>query len=621
MQTQQTRTGAQFLTTTIGPDDIFTREDLTDEQRLFGQTAAEFMRGEVLPRESRLFAHDWTLTRELLRKAADLDLMRLEIPEAYGGLGLTKISAAYVGEQIAMSPSFAGSLGAHTSIGTLPLVYFGTEAQKAKYLPRLASGELVAAYALTEPQSGSDALAARTTAVLSEDGRHYLLNGQKMWITNGGFADLFTIFAKVDGEKFTAFLVERGMGVVSGADEKKLGLDGSSTTALMLDNVRVPVDNVLGTIGEGHKVAFNILNMGRVKLGTRNISGAKNALNNAVRYACDRRQFGRAIAEFGLIKRKIAEMAIRCFTGDAMVYRALGDVDRALEAVDPADSTAVLKTIEGFAVECSINKVYTSEALAYVVDEALQVFGGNGYSREFPAERPYRDARITRIYEGTNEINRLIIPTRLLKQWGSESKPYVGPSFSSGVGASFNSGATLTARPEGRAYALPTEWALLASAKTLANGMLTEAVAAYGESLKEEQEVLADIADVMIEVYAVESTLARAEKLWRVGAELPPSPGPRRTGAPPDPGRPRSAPTRREEAATVALDIARVQANDAAERIARSAREVRRALPAQPRGSTLTDLIAPIASFAGTDGVAARRRIADAVTAAGKYPF
>ena len=593
MQTQQTRTGAQFLTTTIGPDDIFTREDLTDEQRLFGQTAAEFMRGEVLPRESRLFAHDWTLTRELLRKAADLDLMRLEIPEAYGGLGLTKISAAYVGEQIAMSPSFAGSLGAHTSIGTLPLVYFGTEAQKAKYLPRLASGELVAAYALTEPQSGSDALAARTTAVLSEDGRHYLLNGQKMWITNGGFADLFTIFAKVDGEKFTAFLVERGMGVVSGADEKKLGLDGSSTTALMLDNVRVPADNVLGKIGEGHKVAFNILNMGRVKLGTRNISGAKNALNNAVRYACDRRQFGRAIAEFGLIKRKIAEMAIRCFTGDAMVYRALGDVDRALEAVDPADSTAVLKTIEGFAVECSINKVYTSEALAYVVDEALQVFGGNGYSREFPAERPYRDARITRIYEGTNEINRLIIPTRLLKQWGSESKPYVGPSFSSGVGASFNSGATLTARPEGRAYALPTEWALLASAKTLANGMLTEAVAAYGESLKEEQEVLADIADVMIEVYAVDSTLARAEKMLRVGAQ----------------------------AATVALDIARVQANDAAERIARSAREVRRALPAQPRGSTLTDLIAPIASFAGTDGVAARRRIADAVTAAGKYPF
>src|SRR5580765_1935166 len=344
MQTQQTRTGGQFLTTTIGPNEIFTREDLTDEQRMFGRAAAEFMRGEVLPREARLFAHDWDLTRQLLRKAADLDLMRLEIPEAYGGLGLSKISAAYVGEQIAISPSFAGSLGAHTSIGTLPLVYFGTDAQKAKYLPRLASGELVAAYALTEPQSGSDALAARTTAVLSEDRRFYILNGQKMWITNGGFADLFTIFAKIDGEKFTAFLVERSMGIVSGADEKKLGLDGSSTTALMLDNVRVPVENVLGTIGEGHKVAFNTLNFGRVKLGTRNISGAKHALNNAVAYARDRRQFGRAIAEFGLIKRKIAEMSIRCFVGDAMVYRALGDVDRALDAVDPADNAAVLKT-------------------------------------------------------------------------------------------------------------------------------------------------------------------------------------------------------------------------------------------------------------------------------------
>ncbi len=249
-----------------------------------------------LPCEARIYAHDWALTRELLRKAADIDLLRLEIPEAFGGLGLDKISAAFVGEQIALNPSFAGSLGAHTSIGSLPIVYFGTDAQKAKYLPRLASGEMIAAYALTEPESGSDALAAKTTAVLSPDGRHYVLNGQKMWITNGGFADLFTIFAKVNGEKFTAFLVERSMGVVSGSDEKKLGLEGSSTTALMLDNVKVPVENVLGTIGEGHKVAFNILNLGRVKLGTRNMAGAKQALANATQYAKQRRQFGRPIA-------------------------------------------------------------------------------------------------------------------------------------------------------------------------------------------------------------------------------------------------------------------------------------------------------------------------------------
>src|SRR5262245_25646505 len=390
VSTQQTIAGGQFLTHSIGPDDIFTREDLTEEQRMFGRTAAEFMRNEVTPREARLYAHDWVLTRELLRKAADIDLLRLEIPEAYGGLGLDKISAALVGEHIASNPSFAGSLGAHTSIGTLPIVYFGNEAQKAKYLPRLASGELIAAYALTEPESGSDALAAKTSAVLSLDGRHYILNGQKMWITNGGFADLFTIFAQVDGQKFTAFLVERSMGVVSGREEPKLGLDGSSTTALILENVRVPVVNVLGNVGEGHKVAFNVLNLGRLKLGTRNLAAAKQALSRAAAYSVERQQFGRAIAEFGLIKQKLGEMAVRCYVGDAMVYRTLGAVDQALEQVEETDANGILKTIESFAVECSINKVWTSEALAFVVDESLQVYGGYGYSKEFPAERAYR---------------------------------------------------------------------------------------------------------------------------------------------------------------------------------------------------------------------------------------
>src|SRR5688572_5824872 len=468
MAETQTVIGGQFLTTSVRAGDVFTREELTDEQRLFGQTAAEFMRNEVLPHESRLFAHDWDFVRGLLRKAADLDLLRLEIPEAYGGLGLSKISAAYVGEQIAVSPSFAGSIGSHTSIGTLPTVYFGNEAQKAKYLPQLASGAMLGAYALTEPQSGSDALAAKTTAVLSADGRHYLLNGQKMWITNGGFADLFTVFAKVDGEKFTAFLVERSMGVKSGPDEKKLGLDGSSTTALMLDHVPVPVENVLGTIGEGHKVAFNILNIGRVKLGTRNIAGARLALANATRYAKERRQFGRAIAEFGLIQQKLAEMSLRCYIGDAMVYRALGDADRALDAVDPADAPAVLKAIEQFAVECSVNKVFTSETLAYVVDEALQVFGGNGYSREFPAERAYRDARITRIYEGTNEINRLIVATRLLKNIDTSE-----------VGNLKSDRAQTSNFRLQTSAALSAEFALLGAAKRLALTLLAEAATAF----------------------------------------------------------------------------------------------------------------------------------------------
>src|SRR5437764_5789596 len=291
----QVPAGGRFLAGTVAPADVFTREDLTEEQRLFGRTAAEFVEKEVLPVVDRLYTHDWDLTRQLLKKASDLDLLRLEIPSEYGGLGLDLTSAAYVGEQIAVDPSFGGSLGAHTSIGTLPLVYFGNDEQKARYLPRLASADLVGAYALTEPQSGSDALAARTTATLTPDGRHYLLNGQKMWITNGGFADLFTIFAKVGGDRFTAFLVERSMGVASGRDEIKLGLDGSSTTALMLDNVKVPVDNVLGTVGQGHKVAFNVLNFGRVKLGARNMSGVRTALNHSVKYAKERRQFGKAM--------------------------------------------------------------------------------------------------------------------------------------------------------------------------------------------------------------------------------------------------------------------------------------------------------------------------------------
>jgi alkylation response protein AidB-like acyl-CoA dehydrogenase len=568
----------RFLTRSIAPEDVFTRDDLTEEQRMFGRTAAEFMRQEVQPREAELYAHDWALTRVLLRKAADLDLARLEIPEAYGGLGLDKISAAYVGEQIATNPSFAGSLGAHTSIGTLPIVYFGTEDQKARYLPRLGSAELVGAYALTEPHSGSDALAARTTARLSPDGRHYLLNGQKAWITNGAFADVFTIFAKVDGEKFTAFIVERGMGVVSGPDEKKLGLDGSSTTVLSLDDVRVPVENVLGTIGQGHKVAFNILNLGRVKLGTRNISGAKQALNQSIAYAKERRQFGRAICEFGLVKRKLAEMTVRSFVGDAMVYRALGDVDRALQAIDQSDPARVLKTIEAFAVECSVNKVWTSEALAYVVDEAVQVFGGNGYSREFPVERAYRDARITRIYEGTNEINRLIIPTRLFKQ-GAD---LFTPAREDGGEAIAHDGP------------LAAERELLAPAKRLARAALGQAAATYGDAVREEQEVLGHAADIVIEVYAIESAIARSEKLVR----------------------------RDQERGKVALDVTRVYTSDAADRMAHAGKQVLAALAARSVTEPgLAGAIGDVAKHAGCDTIAARRRIADGVIQAGRYPF
>ncbi len=573
--------GGQFLTSTAAPDDVFAREDLTDEQRLFGRTAAEFMRHEVLPVVDRLYRHDWELTRRLLEKASELDLLRLEIPAAYGGLGLDLVSASYVGEQIAVNPSFGGSLGAHTSIGTLPLVYFGTDEQKVRYLPRLANAQLVAAYALTEPESGSDALAARTTATLAPDGRHYVLNGQKMWITNGGFADLFTIFAKVEGHAFTAFLVERGMGVVSAREEAKLGLDGSSTTALVLDGVKVPIENVLGTIGQGHKVAFNILNVARLKLGARNISGVRQALNDSVKYARQRRQFGKAIAEFGLIRQKLAGMAIRAFIGDAMSYRALGDVDRALEPVDRSDAARVLKTIEGFAVECSINKVWTSEALAWAVDEALQVYGGNGYSREFPAERAYRDARITRIYEGTNEINRLLIPGRLLKQ---SSDLFTAESARHALDGH---------APPAPPGPLAGEHEFLARAKRLAVALLGQAAASCGDGLKDEQELLGEIADIVTEIYAIESGLARALKMSSRG----------------------------DTRAGLAADIASVYTSDASDRIAHASSQVVSALTSRGADAALAEGAHRLAAYAGIDRIAARRRVAVAVIEAGKYPL
>ena len=558
----------RFLAADTAPDAAFTREDLSEEQLLFGRAAEEFMRTEVLPRAADLYNKDWVLTRELIKKAADRDFTRLEIPEAYGGLGLDKVSTACVGEQLSLNPSFAGSLGAHTSIGTLPIVYFGNAAQRAQYLPRLANGELIGAFALTEPEAGSDALSARTTATLTPDGKHYTLRGQKLWITNGAFADIFTVFAKVDGKHFTAFIVERGMGVVNGSDEHKLGLDGSSTTALMFDDIKVPVENVLGTIGEGHKVAFNILNFGRVKLGTRNIGGAKQALTGAVKYAIGRKQFGQSIANFGLIKHKIAEMAVRCFVGDAMVFRALGEVDEALNNVDGNDLPAVMKTIEEFAIECSINKVWSSEALAYVVDEALQVYGGNGYSREFPAERAYRDARITRIYEGTNEINRLIVGTRLAK--------------SAAVAAAIGGAAGAIDRTDGT---------LLSRVKALTLWLFAQAIAKYGKDFGKEQEVVSRLADMAIEVYALESAMLRSEKIAARGGSY----------------------------AEVAADIVRVFACDSADRLFHAAKNALSAI--EPNAGASIEKVHTLLHHAPLDTVAARRRIAAAIIEVGRYPL
>ncbi len=572
--------GSSFLFEDHRPEEIFTREDISEEQQMFARVAEEFMRKEVLTHAEQIYAKDWPVTRDLLLKAGELDLLRIDIPEAYGGLGLDKVSSAFVGEQIAVMPSFGASLGAHTTIGTLPIVFFGTPEQRAKYLPKLATGEWIAAYCLTEPGSGSDAMAAKTKAVLSEDGRHYILRGQKMWITNGGFADIFIVFAKVDGEKFTAFIVERGPGVVSGHEEKKLGLDGSSTTALMLEDCRVPVENVLGQIGKGHVVAFNILNLGRLKLGSRNIGGVKFAINNAIAYAKERHQFGRPIANFGLIKRKLAEMAIRGYVGDALVWRTLGMIDRALENVDQNDPMQALKAIEQYAVECSIIKVWTSEALGYVVDETVQVYGGYGYSKDYPAERAYRDARITRIYEGTNEINRIIIPTRLLKGAAKDNLPNTDEVISDILVRTENE-----PNYEGLSYVRRT----LGNVKETARLALAGIAQNYGERVNEEQEAAALAAEIVIEAYAIESSLLRADKL---------------------------AAGQGEAASHAAIEMTRTYTCDAADRVAVNARNLAAALPEPGRFSQAFRKLAPAPPI---NTIAARRRIADALIEAGRY--
>ena len=577
--------GGGFLIEDRAPDQVFTPEDINEEQRMFAQTAEEFLRKEVIPREDRIYAKDWAVTRELMLKAGELGLLSIDIPEKYGGLGLSKVSSAVVGEQFALQSSFAGSQSSHVNIGTLPLVFFGTEEQKQKYLPHLATGEMIGAYALTEPHSGSDALAAKTKAVLSPDGRHYILTGQKMWITNGSFADLFTVFAKVDGEKFTAFLVERGPGLTSGHEEKKLGIDGSSTTALMLEDCLVPVENVLGEIGRGHKIAFNVLNIGRLKLGARSVGTIKLSLAQSVEYAKERHQFGRAIASFGLIKQKIAEMTIRAYVGEAMLYRTLGVIDWSLERADKDDPQQVLRVLEQFAIECSIIKVWESEALGYVVDEEVQIFGGYGYSKDYPAERAYRDARIARIYEGTNEINRIVIASQLLRRAknGELSLFEAANRLREGAKAFCD---TLKLNPA--ALALSSELKMLASAKAMTLIAIDSISRAYGEGAREEQEALALVADMVMDVYALESALLRTARLTS---------------------------ERGEERASVQTAITRVFAREASARVERAARMV----ATETEDSESADILDHLIYHAPIKSIAARRLVADRIIEAGRY--
>ncbi|MCL6636358.1 MAG: acyl-CoA dehydrogenase family protein [Alicyclobacillus sp.] len=504
---QQVRSGA-FLLGPTAPELVFTPEDFTQEHHLIAQTTRAFVEGEIAPCQERLEHQDWDLTLQLLRKLGNLGLLAADVPEEYGGLGADKVASAVITENITWGGSFALTVGGHTGIGTLPIVYFGSEEQKRKYLPGLATGELVAAYALTEPGSGSDALSARTTARKTPDGKAFVLNGSKQFITNAAFADVFIVYAKIDGEQFSAFIVERGFpGVSTGPEEKKMGIKASSTRPLLLEDAVVPAENLLGEAGKGHVIAFNILNMGRHKLAVGCVGAMKAAMAESARYALTRRQFGKAIAEFPLIQQKLADMAIRCFVTESMCYRTTGDMDRQLAGLSAgADGSQVARGIAEYAMECSVNKVYASEALDEVVDEAVQIHGGYGFIQEYAVERMYRDSRINRIFEGTNEINRLLIPDMLLRKALRGELPLL-----SAAQALQQELMGMLPDPD-LADPLGVEEHALAMAKKLF--LLTGglAVQTWQQALREEQEVLAALADQVMEVYALDSALLRTRK-------------------------------------------------------------------------------------------------------------
>ncbi|HEY7096719.1 MAG TPA: acyl-CoA dehydrogenase family protein [Terriglobales bacterium] len=504
--------GGSFLLEERHPDEVFTPEDFSEQHLLIAQTAEEFASNEIVPNIEKIEHKDFSVTRDLLKKAGELGLSSVEIPEAHGGLEMDKVTAAVIADHIAKYAGFATTWGGHTGIGTLPIVYFGTEEQKKKYLPRLAAGEIVGAYALSEASSGSDALNCRTRAQLSPDGKHYILNGEKMWITNAGFADLFTVFAKVDGEKFTAFLVERTFpGFSVGAEEHKMGIRGSSTCAIILNDCKVPSESVLGEIGKGHIIAFNILNIGRFKLGAMCVGGARVSLENAIGYSKQRKAFGKVIADFGLVQEKLANMAVGVYAGEALVYRTVGLMDAALNEIDKSAADAAkqtLKAIEEYAVECSIIKVWGSEMVDYVVDETVQVYGGYGFVEEYPAERAYRDARINRIFEGTNEINRLIITGFLLKRAMSNQLPLM-PAIKQLMDEVL-SGPSMSEDVEGP---MSEERKLVSQAKKLGLFVAGAATQKYMQAIQDQQEVMGAIADMVMETYAMESVVLRTQKI------------------------------------------------------------------------------------------------------------
>lgn len=507
--------GGSFLIEHAAAEHTFTPEDFNEEQRQTSATAERFMTEEVIPTIPDYEQKKPGLARGLIEKAGALGLLAVLVPEKYGGLEMDLTTQMLVNESVGRYSAFSTTYGAHAGIGTLPLVFFGTEEQKQKYLPKLVTAEMLGAYCLSEPQAGSDALNSLTRAELTPDGKHYVLNGQKMWISNGGWADLFTVFAKVDGEKFCAFLVERSYeGVRPGAEEHKMGIHGSSTTALFLDNVKVPVENLLGEIGRGHIIAFNILNLGRLKLGASCVGGAKSVIAESAQYANQRKAFGQPIAKFGAIRQKLADMTAKTFAGESLIYRTSGVIDARLEGfswdADDAAKTA-LEAVEEYAIECSIAKVYLSEALDYVADEGVQIHGGYGFHQDYAVERAYRDARINRIFEGTNEINRLLVTGMLLKRSNQGRLNLLGAVQNLMLELATGSVSGSSGGP------FPAQRDMVGRAKKAMIAMAGLAYQKFKAELEKQQEVTAALGDMVIEIYAAESALIRAEKLSAAG--------------------------------------------------------------------------------------------------------
>lgn len=583
--------GGGFLLQESVPAQIFSPEDFTEEQIMIGQTTTEFMDKEVIPNHERLEHKDFELQKQLIRQAADLGLINAVIPEKFGGLELDHVSQMLIAENISGQASFATGFGATSSIGLLPIVFFGTEAQKEKYLPKIGSGEWISAYCLSESSAGSDALNAKTTARLSEDGQHWVLNGEKMWITNGSIADVFIVFAKVDGEHFSGFILERNdPGLSSGNEEHKLGQRGSSTTALPMVDCKIPKDRLLGEIGKGHLIAFNTLNFGRFKMGAGSIGGAKRALSQSAKYAAERQQFKRPIASFGAIKYKLSEMLSRLYAGESAVYRTAGMIEAREETIDMSIPAEVLKAVEEYAIECAIVKVAGTEILFYAADENVQVHGGNGFTEDYPAEGIYRDCRVNRIYEGTNEINRLLIPGQLIRRAMKGGLPLfaaamklqeellAGPSFDMDEDDS----------------ALAKERKLAANAKKVALMLIGAAAQKFREQLTEQQMVLSWTADVIIDTFLMDSAIGRTAKM--IG----------RDG---------------EEKHQMAIDATKLFTHDAVCRIEIAARN---ALAAISEGDELRALLAALKRFTKQDPLntaAIRERLADKVVEAGGYIF